>query len=116
MKNKEIKFEDVFNEDKKKAVANMIQKRKQLIELGFKEIPHFIITRSLIYDLGRHRQLSFGDIGTPNEMLFLSEMNEEDNRKIDELICLRNYDYDGYTTVEEVEQLINLLKCKKKVG
>lgn len=116
MENKEIKLEDVFNEDKKKAVANTIQKRKQLAELGFKEIPHFTVTNSLIYDLGRYRQLSFGDIGTPNEMLFLSELNEEDNRKIDELICLRNYDYDGYTTVEEVEQLINLLKCKKKVG
>mgnify|MGYP000865928958 FL=1 len=46
-------------------------------------------------------------------MLFLCELNEEDDRKIDELICLRNYDYDGYTTVEEIEQLINLLKCKK---
>lgn len=86
---------------------------RRLIKLGFKESPHLILTNNLIYDLGRNRQLSFSCIGTPNEMLFLCELNEEDNRKIDDLICLRNYDYDGYTTVEEIEQLINLLKCKK---
>lgn len=86
---------------------------RRLIKLGFKEVPHLILTNNLIYDLGRNRQLSFSNIGTPNEMLFLCELNKEDDRKIDELICLRNYDYDGYTTVEEIEQLINLLKCKK---
>ncbi len=112
----EIKLEDVFNEEKKKAVANMIQKRKQLLELGFEEIPHFTVGHSLIYDLGRNRQLSISSIGTPNEILFICEIDDIDPKKITDLVCLKNYDYDGYTTVEEVEQLINLLKCKKKVG
>ena len=76
---------------------------RRLLKLGFKEAPHLILTNNLIYDLGRNRQLSFSCVGTPNEMLFLYELNEEDDRKIDELICLRNYDYDGYTTVEEIE-------------
>jgi len=88
-------------------------KREQLIELGFKEIGHFTITNSLTYDLGRNRVLSVGDIGNPNEMVYIYERDRKDHSIITDLVCLRNYDYDGYTTVEEIEQLINLLKSRK---
>jgi hypothetical protein len=83
--------------------------RSILLELGFKELPHSTITASLTYDLGRNRQLSFGSIETPNEMLYIYEIDEKDPRKINDLVCLRNYDYDGYTSIEQIKALITFL-------
>ena len=83
--------------------------RSTLIELGFKELPQSTITASLTYDLGRHRQLSFGSIQTPNEMLYIYELDDKDPRKITDLVCLRNFDYDGYTSVEQIKELITSL-------
>jgi hypothetical protein len=83
--------------------------RYTLIKLGFKELPYSTITASLTYDLGRNRQLSFGSIQTPNEMLYIYEVDEKDPRKINDLVCLRNYDYDGYTSVEQIKSLITFL-------
>lgn len=71
------------------------EKREKLKQIGFKEIPHFTVMQNLIFDLGRNRELSFGNIGTPNETLYLCELNEGVDI-ISDLICLRNYDYDGY--------------------
>lgn len=45
-----------------------------VVEAQIKEVhtlPHSTITASLTYDLGRNRQLSFGSIQTPNEMLYI---------------------------------------------
>ena len=81
--------------------------KEQVLELGFKELPHFTITNSLIFDLGRNRQLSIGNIGTPNEMLFIGETDNVDKRKITDLVCLSNYDYDGYLTLEKVTVLLS---------
>lgn len=83
--------------------------RSALIELGFKELPHSTITSSLTYDLGRNRQLSFGCIETPNEMLYIYEIDEKDPRKITDLVCLKYYDYDGYTSIEQIKTLITFL-------
>ena len=83
--------------------------RSTLIDLGFKELPHSTITASLTYDLGRHRQLSFGSIQTPNEMLYIYELEDKDPRKITDLVCLRNFDYDGYTSIEQIKELITFL-------
>ena len=83
--------------------------RTTLIEMGFKELPHSTITASLTYDLGRNRQLSFGSIETPNEMLYIYEIDDKDPRKITDLVCLRNYDYDGYTSIEQIKSIINLI-------
>lgn len=83
--------------------------RSTLIELGFKELPHSTITASLTYDLGRRRQLSFGSIQTPNEMLYIYELDDKESRKITDLVCLRNFDYDGYTSVEQIKELITFL-------
>lgn len=80
-----------------------------LIKLGFKPIPHFTIQNSVIYDLGRNRHLSAGDVGTPNEMIFIGEIDSEDDKKITDCICLHNYDYDGYVTEQKVKLLIEAL-------
>lgn len=92
--------------------ASQSMNRQEAIEMGFKEMPHFTIQNSLIYDLGRNRQLCIGNIGTPNEIVFISETDDEDNRIIRECIVLHNYDYDGYLTKERLQQFINLKPLK----
>lgn len=87
--------------------------KDQLLSIGFETLPHFTITESLIFDLGRRRQLSIGNAGTPNEMLYLCEIDEHNPKKITDLVCLRNYDYDGYTTLEDIQDIIKLLKSKR---
>ncbi len=74
-----------------------------LIKLGFKPIPHFTIGNSVTYDLGRGRHLSAGNVGTPNEMVFICATDYKDKTNITDLVCLHNYDYDGYITEEKIK-------------
>ena len=80
-----------------------------LLSVGFEKIPHFTITNALIYKLGRHRHLSVGCVGTPNEMLWICETDDQNKKNITDIVCLHNYDYDGYLTIEKVKGLINLI-------
>ena len=75
-------------------------------ELGFKAIPHYTIARLMEYDLGRNRYLSLGSVGTPNEMLFITERN---GTNVTDIICLHNYDYDGYLTQDKLHRIISAL-------
>ncbi len=77
-----------------------------LIKLGFKQAPTFTVSNSVSYDLGRKRFLAAGSIGTPNEVLFICEKN---NEVITDLVCVHNYDYDGVLTEEKVISLIKLI-------
>ncbi len=86
---------------------------QELIDLiGFQEIPHMTVMNSVIYPLGRRRHLSVGCAGTPNEMLFICETDDKDETKVTDLICLHNYDYDGFLTIEKVKSLISVLTTK----
>jgi len=87
--------------------------RTELIKIGFKELPHRTIMSSLTYDLGRNRYLAFGNISTPNEMLFIYQSDKDDHRNITDIICLRNFDYDGYTNIETIKSIINLINIKQ---
>lgn len=82
---------------------------QDLIDMGFKVIPHFTVTDAVTYDLGRRRILSAGAMGTANEMLWICELDEEDDMEITDLICLHNYDYDGYITEKKLKSLINII-------
>lgn len=82
-----------------------------LIEIGFKPIPHPTIGNAVVYDLGRNRQLLASSVGTPNETLFICHVDDEIPTKITDLVCLHNYDYDKSLTIEKVTSLINIL-CK----
>lgn len=86
--------------------------KEEVLKLGFKELPHFTITSSLVYDLGRNRHLSLDCVGTPNEMLFISEVNEEHSKFIDDAVVLSNYDYDGYLTLEKLTLLLSFFARK----
>jgi len=85
-----------------------------LLKIGFKEIPHFTIGNSVIFDLGRRRYFSAGNVGNPNEMVFLCETDSKDDKKVTDLICVHNYDYDGYLTMEKINMLINAITLNNK--
>jgi hypothetical protein len=93
--------------EEKEGITNM--ENKDLLDIGFKELNHFTIGNSVHYDLGRNRLLSGSCIGTPNEILAIMEVNEENNKKVDAIIILHNYDYDGYLTLEKITTLIKVL-------
>lgn len=79
------------------------------LNIGFEKLPHFTVADNLIYKLGRNRHLSIGCLGTPNETLFICESDPSDYRKITDVICLHNFDYDGYLTKSKLETLITCL-------
>jgi len=83
-----------------------------LINLGFEKIPHYTVTNALIYELGRNRYLSIGCVGTPNEMLWICSRDNLDEKKVTDLICIHNYDYDKYITNDKIKQIINLIEDK----
>lgn len=82
---------------------------QDLLDIGFTKIPHFTVMNSLIYDLGRNRQLSVSNVGTPNEMFSISELNDKDKRKVTDVVILNNYDYDGYITIENLKTFISII-------
>lgn len=88
--------------------------REEVLKLGFQEIPHFTVMNSLVYDLGRNRWLSIGDLGNPNEMMFIYECDKDDGRIIDDLVCLHNYDYDGYLTLDKLSLLLTFFAENNK--
>lgn len=88
--------------------------REEVLKLGFEEIPHFTVTNSLVYNLGRNRWLSIGDLGNPNEMLFIYEYDKKENRIINDLITLHNYDYDGYITLDKLYLLLSFFAENNK--
>jgi hypothetical protein len=88
--------------------------KHQALRMGFKELPHATIGDIIVYDLGNDRQLSIGSIGTPNEMVTISQSEPDDYRKITDVVRLHNYDYDGYLTEERLMEFMSLKKQKKK--
>lgn len=78
-----------------------------LLKCGFEKIPHFTVMNSLIFKLGRNRELSLGCVGTPNEMLFLNEVDDENNpSKVTDCVCLHNFDYDGKLYLHKLQNII----------
>ena len=59
-------------------------------------------------DIGRNRVLSVCNVATPNEMIFISE-EEPEKRKVNDVIVIKNYDYDGYTHLHTLQNLLSIL-------
>ena len=83
--------------------------KNDLVKLGFEPIKTFTVMNSYAYALGRHRHLSVSNVGTPNEMMFISETSDQDEKVITDLIAIHNYDYDGYLKAEKVAALIDAI-------
>jgi hypothetical protein len=84
--------------------------RIQFERIGFRPQETFTVTGNLIYDIGRGRQLSVGCAGTPNEIMFLAQLDGKSMNKVSDAIVLSNYDYDGYLTVEKLQSIIAWFK------
>jgi len=83
---------------------------EDLLKIGFKNLQHFTIANSVVFDLGRHKQLILSSAGTPNEMLWICQRSALKDSNITDIICLHNYDFDGYLSVEKVKGFIALIK------
>lgn len=80
--------------------------RELLLKCGFETIPHLTVMNSLIFKLGRNRELSLGCVGTPNEALFLCQVdNEENTTEVLDIICLHNFDYDGKLYLHKLQNI-----------
>jgi len=84
--------------------------REDLKAIGFKDVPHFTVMNSLRYQIGRYRHFSIGCLGTPNEMMYICQKDANIKDRISDLVCIHNYDFDGYLTIEKVKSFINLIK------
>lgn len=88
-------------------------KGNDLKNIGFSKVKHLFID-SYTIDIGRDRTIDISSPSTPNEMIFISNHDPDDFKKIEDIIVLRNYDYDGYTSLSDLENIVNLLKTQKK--
>lgn len=82
---------------------------QELLDLGFYKLPHFTISDSIIFDLPNNRTISVGNLGTPNEMVVLTQSDYKDYKKITDVITLHNYDYHGYITLNKIKEFIKVL-------
>ena len=73
-----------------------------LEKAGFYQLPHFTIGDNWIKSLGRDRFLSVASVGTPNEMVFITE---EVPPEVKAIIVAKNYDYDGKTYLHNIQNL-----------
>jgi len=74
-----------------------------LEKCGFYQLPHFTVQNNWIKDIGRGRFISVACVGTPNEMIFLTE---EVPPEVKAVIIIRNYDYDGYTYLHDLQNIV----------
>jgi hypothetical protein len=96
----------------KRRVKSKTMERQDLLNIGFKEIPYFTIGNSLIFDIGRFRYISVSSLGTPNEFVWICQASRKDLSKVTDLVCIHNYDYDGYITLDKVKSIIEVFKSK----
>lgn len=74
-----------------------------LIKAGGKKIPHMTVTNSILFDLDRDRFLSIGCVEDCNQMAWIQHI---DGRKVTDLVCVHNYDYDGWLYLHDLQNLI----------
>lgn len=83
--------------------------REQCIDIGFKEVEHYTIMNSLVYEMSRRRVLTIGCLGQGNEVVFICEKSKVGDNYTD-LVCLHNRDYDGLLTLHKLNKIVNFFK------
>jgi hypothetical protein len=83
-----------------------------LITNGFEPLPHKNLLNSLNLDLGHRKVLSVSLLGTGNQMISVFEVNMSDNKVIDDMVVLSNYDYHGFMSVDRFAALFFALTGK----
>lgn len=82
--------------------------RETLIQKGFIATPHLVLKEVFVLDVGRDRHISIGSLSTPNEVAFLNQKNR--NSGITDLVCIHNFDYDGYLTEQKLDAIISIFE------
>ena len=87
-------------------------KKEDLLQLGFEPIPNYTVMDTLIYKLQRNRHISISNIDTPNEVVYICQVDVKYKKKITDLVCIHNYDYDGYVSLVQMKIIIRAMLGK----
>ena len=77
-----------------------------LIKKGFVARKHKVLTSFFVFDVGRNRQIRVSSVHTPNEVVFISQTDHHTKQEC--LICVHNFDYDGYLTESKLDVILSL--------
>lgn len=80
---------------------------RELVRMGFLQVAPHNTTRVWVRELGRDRYLLLGDVGSPNEMLFICEGALDQTPS--DAVCLHNFDFEGPLTTQKIEEFLALL-------
>lgn len=80
-----------------------------LLKAGFVKLPHKNIGDSMIKKLGRGKHLSISNRCTPNEIIALVDDPSDDIMEMPNVHIIKNYDYDGYTHLHQLQNLYFVL-------
>lgn len=82
-----------------------------LLELGFQQIgSHPLIGSSYELSLGNLLFINVGAVDSANETIFLYRKRFSDENIIEDIIVIRSYDYNGFTSVKSLVAIIESLK------
>jgi hypothetical protein len=76
-----------------------------LEKAGFEQHQHFTIQDIWFKNIGRDMVISIACVGTPNEMVFITE---EQPPEVKNVIVVRNYDYDGKTYLHHIQNIYQI--------
>lgn len=76
-----------------------------LQECAFTQLPHFTVQNLWEKSIGRGRVISIASVGTPNEMVFITESEPP---QVKNVIVVRNYDYDGKTCLHHIQNIYQI--------
>jgi hypothetical protein len=100
-----IAADDIINVSQNRCQYFGIPLTPEILErCGFEQYSHMTITDSWWIDVGRHRRISIGCVGTPNEMLCVEEHNRE-GTKITDVCVIHNFDYDGKLYLHKLQNI-----------
>lgn len=85
-------------------------KGEYLEKAGFIKYPGVSVMETYALLGSRNRWISVTNPGTPNEMVFICD--GEYGKRVDNIVTLKNYDYDGYTTLMQLDGICYLLTEK----
>lgn len=88
------------------------------LKCGAYQLPYFTVMNSFYLDLGRNRELSIGSVGTPNLMVFIQEIEKDENGKaikVCDLVCIHNFDYDGKLYLHQLQNMYYWLSGGKEL-
>lgn len=82
---------------------------EDLLSVGFKKQSHFIAPDAVVYKLSRSRHLCLANMGTTEEELWICESDQQDEKKIIDMVSLHCYEHDGHIDLQKINGFISLM-------